>query len=193
MRWHFIAEQVYNLYSQFINYAKGDINHMKCPNCGAEQTGTFCTYCGTEMPKQPVNIVNNYYGNVTNGSTTTRDFGTNPNAFGTACPNCGSSNIKYERESTGTRGYHKTVGVCKNCGNTWVRAQEIKTSSKNRIVALSLCICLGYFGAHQFYAGKAGMGVLYFFTMGLFGIGWIIDIIRLYNCTFTDAYGYPLV
>ena len=36
---------------------------MKCPNCGAEVTGNFCEYCGSEMVKEPtvINITNNYY------------------------------------------------------------------------------------------------------------------------------------
>ena len=48
---------------------------------------------------------------------------------------------------------------------------------KNKWVALILCILLGYFGAHKFYEGKAGMGILYLFTVGLFGIGVFIDFI----------------
>ena len=31
-------------------------------------------------------------------------------------------------------------------------------------------------GAHRFYFGKRKTGTLYFFTLGLFGIGWIIDL-----------------
>ena len=50
---------------------------------------------------------------------------------------------------------------------------------KNKMVSLLLCIFLGYFGAHKFYEGKILMGVLYFFTLGLFGIGWIVDIVML--------------
>ena len=50
---------------------------------------------------------------------------------------------------------------------------------KNKWVALILCIFLGYIGAHKFYEGKVGMGILYIFTIGLFGIGWIVDIISL--------------
>lgn len=55
-------------------------------------------------------------------------------------------------------------------------------------VAFLLCFFLGYFGAHKFYEGKTGMGVLYLFTAGLFGIGWFIDTIvilfkpRKYPC-----------
>ena len=46
-------------------------------------------------------------------------------------------------------------------------------------VAFFLCLFLGEIGAHKFYEGKTGMGVLYLFTFGLFGIGWIIDTIAL--------------
>lgn len=47
---------------------------------------------------------------------------------------------------------------------------------KNKWVAFFLCLFLGYFGAHKFYEGKVGMGILYLFTFGLFGIGWVVDI-----------------
>lgn len=51
--------------------------------------------------------------------------------------------------------------------------------AKNKWVAFFLCLFLGYFGAHKFYEGKAGAGLLYLFTFGLFGIGWFIDCIVL--------------
>ena len=51
--------------------------------------------------------------------------------------------------------------------------------AKNKWVALLLCIFLGFFGGHKFYEGKAGMGILYLFTCGLFFIGVVIDFIAL--------------
>lgn len=48
----------------------------------------------------------------------------------------------------------------------------------NPTVELCLCLFLGWAGAHKFYAGKMGMGILYLFTLGLFGFGWIIDTIK---------------
>lgn len=50
---------------------------------------------------------------------------------------------------------------------------------RNKWVALLLCIFLGFFGAHKFYEGKVGMGILYIFTGGLFGIGWFVDCLAL--------------
>lgn len=50
---------------------------------------------------------------------------------------------------------------------------------KNKWVAFFLCLLLGPIGAHKFYEGKIGMGILYLFTAGIFGIGWIIDIFAI--------------
>ncbi|MET1080422.1 MAG: TM2 domain-containing protein [Pseudomonas sp.] len=35
---------------------------------------------------------------------------------------------------------------------------------------------LGFLGAHRFYYGKPLTGTLWFFTLGLLGIGWLIDL-----------------
>ncbi|MEG0794851.1 MAG: TM2 domain-containing protein [Bacilli bacterium] len=50
---------------------------------------------------------------------------------------------------------------------------------KNKWLAFALCFFIGYFGAHKFYEGKTGMGVLYLFTGGLLGIGWLVDTIAI--------------
>ncbi len=34
----------------------------------------------------------------------------------------------------------------------------------------------GFMGAHRFYYGKPVTGTIYFFTLGLLFIGWIIDL-----------------
>lgn len=67
-----------------------------------------------------------------------------------------------------------------------------QTSDKSKTTALLLCIFLGMFGVHQFYVGKIGKGILYLFTGGIFCIGWIVDIIKIANGSFTDNVGAPL-
>lgn len=65
-------------------------------------------------------------------------------------------------------------------------------SKKKKKTALLLCIFGGYFGLHYFYVGKIGMGILYLCTVGIFGIGWIIDIIKVTAGKFKDKYGHCL-
>ena len=46
---------------------------------------------------------------------------------------------------------------------------------------------------HRFYLGKIGTGILWLFTAGCFGIGWIIDIILIACGSMRDAYGAPVL
>ena len=64
---------------------------------------------------------------------------------------------------------------------------------KNRVVALLLCIFLGWGGIHRFYVGKIASGLLYMFTGGFFGIGYVIDILQLIFGSFRDSNGLPLI
>jgi TM2 domain-containing membrane protein YozV len=49
---------------------------------------------------------------------------------------------------------------------------------KKRTTAILLCLFLGGFGAHRFYLGETGKGILYIFTgFGLLGIIPFIDLV----------------
>ncbi len=37
----------------------------------------------------------------------------------------------------------------------------------------------GFIGAHRFYYGRQISGVIWFFTLGLFFVGWIIDLLLI--------------
>ena len=73
--------------------------------------------------------------------------------------------------------------------NNNVRNIQYSYSRKSRLAALLLCIFLGPIGVHYFYCGRVGMGLLYLFTGGLLGIGWIVDIIRIACGSFRDKQG----
>jgi len=60
---------------------------------------------------------------------------------------------------------------------------------KNRTTALLLCFFLGAFGAHRFYVGKNGTGILYLLTIGLFGIGVLVDFIMIITGSFKTKDG----
>ncbi|NHJ87334.1 MAG: NINE protein [Asgard group archaeon] len=65
-------------------------------------------------------------------------------------------------------------------------------SPKSRMIALLLCLFLGYLGVHRFYVDRAGSGILYLCTGGLFGIGTLIDLILILSGGFTDGQGLPI-
>jgi TM2 domain-containing membrane protein YozV len=52
-----------------------------------------------------------------------------------------------------------------------------------------LCFFLGIFGAHRFYVGKIGTGLLQLFTLGGLGIWWLVDLIMLVSGEFRDKEG----
>lgn len=51
--------------------------------------------------------------------------------------------------------------------------------SNEKITELLIVIFGGFLGIHKFIKGDIKMGVIYLCTGGLFGIGWIIDIIKV--------------
>lgn len=65
-------------------------------------------------------------------------------------------------------------------------------SEKSKAVALLLCVFLGFFGAHRFYVGKVGTGILWIFTVGGMGFGWIADLVLICCNKFTDKSGAVL-
>jgi TM2 domain-containing membrane protein YozV len=54
--------------------------------------------------------------------------------------------------------------------------QQAVRPRKDTGVAYLLLVFLGLYGAHRFYVGQTGMGILYLFTAGLCGIGWLVDL-----------------
>ena len=60
------------------------------------------------------------------------------------------------------------------------------------MVNLIVTIFLGPLGVHKFMQKKNGLGFLYLFSFGLFGIGWIIDIILIAVGSFKDQFDLPL-
>ncbi len=47
-----------------------------------------------------------------------------------------------------------------------------------KLVGYSLWL-VGFTGAHRFFYGRPISGTLWFFTFGLFGIGWLIDLLLI--------------
>ncbi len=52
---------------------------------------------------------------------------------------------------------------------------ELSSNTHSKTIGYLLWI-FGFTGAHRFYFGKPVTGVIWFFTAGLLGIGWLIDL-----------------
>lgn len=146
---------------------KEDKNMVFCVNCGKELIDDFefCPECGTKVSvvadKRATAKMNfeNYHGETK------------------VCKNCGSE-------------MPEDAFYCLSCGNafkeqdvefeTIKRKINLQTGTwKNKWISLLLCVLFGWLGVHRFYEGKAFTGVLYLLTLGFFGIGWLIDIVRI--------------
>ena len=49
------------------------------------------------------------------------------------------------------------------------------TDTHSKVIGYLLWI-FGFTGSHRFYYGKPVTGTIWFFTLGLLGIGWLIDL-----------------
>lgn len=113
----------------------------------------------------------------------------------TKCPNCGApmknNACSYCHYSEPLEQRNVSENVVSNDVYTQSKGANAEytviVSPKKKKVALLLCIFLGFYGVHQFYVGKVGKGLLYLFTYGLFGFGWIIDIILISCGSFKDS------
>lgn len=58
-------------------------------------------------------------------------------------------------------------------------APVLPANNTHSIMVGYLCWLFGFTGAHRFYYGKRLTGTLWFCTLGLLGIGWLIDVVLI--------------
>ncbi|MDE6356046.1 MAG: TM2 domain-containing protein [Clostridia bacterium] len=108
----------------------------------------FCKFCGEKIPFDAV-----------------------------VCTKCGRQVEKFDGGKEGI----VINNVANSAAAATAEAAAVNSGKKggktvSKWTSFALCLFGGYIGLHKFYEGKTGMGVLYLCTLGLFGIGWIIDI-----------------
>jgi len=62
-------------------------------------------------------------------------------------------------------------------------------SNKSRLAVTLLSAFLGFIGAHRFYLGKIGTGILMILTLGGIGIWTLIDFIKAVSGLMKDKEG----
>ena len=93
------------------------------------------------------------------------------------CPHCGCQ--VEELKTAASPQPTIIINNSNNNVNTNNNAGIYGRKPKNKWLAFLLCLFLGPLGIHKFYEGRIGMGILYLITVGIFGIGWLIDCIIL--------------
>ncbi len=149
---------------------------MFCKQCGnqIDEDALFCPKCGANQKSQSVS--QQAFQNTQ--SPTQQPNVVVPNVIVNVDNHSTNTAVASAKSTINNRGRYRSYGAI---------------SSKSKVMALILAIFLGYFGVHKFYVGKMGMGILYLCTCGLFGIGWIYDIVQICRGKFTDKYGLPLI
>ena len=134
---------------------------MYCPNCGKQidDNARFCMECGFQL-----------VGNPTRKLEPPVDQET-------------PTEIPVQQ----TRSEQPQI-VINNIQSTNVPT-NFGVSPKSRTVSMFCCIFLGWLGIHRFYAEKIGTGLLWLFTSGIFGIGWLVDFITILCGEFKDSDG----
>lgn len=131
-----------------------------CRQCGSKiaSSSRFCPICGAPVGTEQQAAPTAKY---------CRGCGRQLAANADYCPVCGAP--------ANQSAYQQPNVIINNVNNVPIRTGR----EKNKWVAFLLCLFLGYLGAHRFYEGKIGTGILYLFTAGLFCVGWLIDCIIL--------------
>lgn len=111
----------------------------------------------------------------------------NSAAYDTTTSTCTRSEPSYSRMETMPSYSTKSEGAA-SCINNSKKQSKIR-SSRKWIVTLILCLFFGVFGAHRFYVGKIGTGILQLFTVGGYFIWTCLDLANILNGEFTDSEG----
>ena len=124
----------------------------------------FCRNCGKQLTGTPEFCPN---------------CGARPLAGNTYCQNCGTP-------------VTPLTEVCMKCGARIAKPEELNISPKSRLLTTLLCIlpaCLAVNGAHRFYLGKIGTGLVMLFTLGGLGVWTTIDFIYAVSGNMKDSDG----
>lgn len=118
-------------------------------NPQTERRTKFCKHCGGKIAEEAV-----------------------------VCPLCGCQVEELHQNNQGNQQVILNNNTNYNANN-YNNVNVPYGKKRDKLTAILLCLFLGWIGAHRFYEGKIATGILYALTLGLFGVGILIDLIIL--------------
>lgn len=95
------------------------------------------------------------------------------------CPT-GTTNVQQSIQLTKNGWWGRTKAKISNAFSKGKASfNKMMGRDKSQLAAALFALLLGVIGVHRFYLGYPVIGVIYIFTAGIFGIGAIIDLIRI--------------
>lgn len=150
----------------------------------------YCRNCGLVIPADSVTCP---FCDKQNGTNYCPKCGAGTTAYDTTCSVCASSLINIT-----TQPQNNVVAPSVTPNNRYNNGFPINVNSNHNVgrhdwlVTLLLCFFLGEFGAHRFYTGHIGIGIVQLFTGGGCGIWWLVDLILIITGNYKDAEGKDL-
>ena len=95
------------------------------------------------------------------------------------CPLCGCQIEETKTEAAPQQIIINNSNQNQNTNTNFNATVPIGARLRHKWTAFFLCLFAGFFGAHKFYEGRIGSGLLYLCTFGLFFFGWFFDLISL--------------
>ncbi|ABX43552.1 TM2 domain-containing protein [Lachnoclostridium phytofermentans] len=153
----------------------------KCPNCGASLENNQCLYCGSSFREKQEQqaLQNQAYQNQAYQNQAYQNQ---------AYQNQAHQNQAYQNYSSQTQtSYNRMVQSQTSQRTIHISSDKIIVPRKKQWIALCLCLFTGIVGFHYLYLKRYNMFLLYFFTGGLLGFGYFIDLFRIIFGFMKDA------
>lgn len=140
---------------------------MYCNSCGTQipDGSKFCPACGKPLVDE-------------NAVVFCTSCGTRLTAGADVCPSCGAPVPAVAPKAAPAAAPAPQPTVIINNSNNNINSVSVPSGKRcDKWIAFLLCLFLGCIGAHRFYEGKVGTGILYLLTLGLCGFGALVDLI----------------